>query len=116
MEVKKKKRRSDRKIMTKEGQTLKYLRESRHLSMRKASRIVGVSEAQVNHAENGRMDLDPTLILKFVEAYGYSYDKFQSMLDGKLEVPEHNLSECIEILKRLAPEKLRTVKIILQSF
>ncbi len=116
MEVKKKKRRSDRKVMTKEAQTLKFLRESRHLSMRKASKIIGISEAQVNHAENGRMDLDPTLILKFVEAYGYSYDKFQLILDGEIEIPEHNLSQCVEILKRLAPDKLRTVKAILQSF
>ncbi len=116
MEVKKKKRRSAQKIMSKEAQVLKYLRESRKLSMTKAAKIVGVSEAKVNHAENGRMDLNPTWILKFLDGYGYSYAEFQKMVEGKLEIPEHNLSECVEILKRLAPDKLRTVKTILQSF
>lgn len=84
--------------------------------MRKASNVIGVSEATVNHCENGRKDLTPTLILNFLKAYGYSLEEFQNAVSGKLEIPENTLSECIEILKRLDPSKIKTIKTILQSF
>jgi len=111
-----KKRRSDYKKMSKEALILKYMRESRGLSMRKAVKVVGVSEAQINHAENGRKDLSPDFIMRLVLGYKYSYRDFLDFVENKKEAPEHNLSECIEILKRLSSEKLRTVKAILDSF
>ena len=116
MKVKKKNRRSDIKTLTKEGQTLKYLRESRKLSMRKAGRIIGVSEATVNHLENGRMDVTGDFIKRFLNAYGYSADEFNLYVEGRLEIPESILAECLAIIKRLDPAKLKTVKTILQSF
>ncbi len=116
MKQKFKKRRSDTKKMSKEALVLRYLRESRKLSMRRASKLIGVSEAQINHAENGRMDLRPDFILKLVSSYGYAYQDFLAYVMNKKEAPEHSLSECIEILKRLTPDKLKTVKTILQSF
>lgn len=116
MAIRKQKRRSDIKKVTKEALILKYMRESRHFSMRKAAKIIGVSEAQINHSENGRKDLRPDYILKVVAGLGYSYQDFLDFLNGKKEAPEHILSECIEILKRLSSEKLKTVKIILESF
>ncbi len=116
MTKKQKKRRSDKKVMTKESLILKYLRESRHISMRKAGRIVGVSDSMISHAENGRMDLAPDFIMKVVTSYGYTYKEFLDFLNDKKDAPEHTLSECIEILKRLNPDKLRTVKTILESF
>jgi len=116
MKAKKKNRRSDIKTVTREGQTLKYLRESRRLSMRKAGRIIGVSEATVNHLENGRMDITGDFIQRFLNAYGYTADEFNLYVEGKLEIPESNLAECLAIIKRLDPAKLKTVKAILQSF
>lgn len=116
MTTKSKTRRSDTKKVTKEALILKYMRESRHLSMRKAAKIIGVSEAQINHSENGRMDLKPDYILKVISGLGYSYQDFLNFLNGKREAPEHVLSECIEILKRLSEKKLKTVRTILESF
>lgn len=117
MKIRKKKtRRSDTKFVTKEGRLLKFLRESRNLSMRNAGRLLGKSDAIVNHSENGRLDLTPSLILKFLEIYGYSYEEYQKMLSNDFSVPQHTLSECIEILKRLDPTKLKTIKNILESF
>lgn len=116
MATKKKRRRSDIKKVTKEALILKYMRESRHLSMRKAAKVIGVSEAQINHSENGRRNLAPDYILKVVVGLDYSYQDFLDFLNDKKDVPEHTLSECIEILKRLPPEKLRTVRTILESF
>ena len=116
MEIKRKKRRTAVRKVTKEALVLKYLRESRQLSMRRAAKIIGISEAQINHGENGRRDLTPDFIMKLCQGYGYSYQDFLDFVTEKKESPKHFLSECIEILKRLSPDKLRTVKTILQSF
>ena len=111
-----KNRRSDTKVVTEEGRLLAFLRESRNLSMRKAASLIGVSSSIVNHAENGRMDLTPTVIMKFLKAYGYQFEEFQEMLEGKIQVPEHLRSECIEIIKRIEESKLKTVKAFLMTF
>lgn len=117
MTIKKKKtRRSDVKVMTKEARILKFLRESRRLSMRKAASVLGVSEAFINHSEHGRIDLTPTIIIKFLNAYGFEHRYFKDLVEGKIEIPENQLEDCIGILKRMAPEKLKTIKAILQSF
>lgn len=117
MQIKRvKRRRSDTKVPTKEGRLLKFLRESRALSMRQAGRLIGKSDAIINHAENGRLDITPDLILKLINAYGYSFDQWEKMLSSEFSVPQHTLSECIEILKRLEPSKLKTIKNILESF
>lgn len=113
---KKKNRRSDHKIMTKEASVLKHLRESRKLSIRKAANVIGLSDAKLNHAENGRCDLNPALILKVLNGLGYSYEEFQSLVSGSVPLPTNVYSECVEILKRLDKEKLKTVKAILESF
>ena len=113
---KKRTRRSDVKIMTKEAAVLKHLRESRKLSVRNASKVIGVSEACVNHSENGRRDLKPDLILKFLNSYGFNYEEFLNLVNGLKPLPSNLYKECIEILKRLDKEKLKTVKAILESF
>ena len=117
MKIKKKKtRRSDIKIMTKEAAVLKHLRESRKLSLRRAATAIGLSEAKLNHSENGRCDLGPTLILKIVVGYGYDYSYFMELVKGNKEMPSNTFKECVEILKRLDKQKLKTVKAILECF
>jgi len=113
---KKKKRRCNQKVMTKEALVLKFMRESRHLSMRRAGALLNLSDSTISHLENGRADLHPKITMKLLEAYGYSYDQFLNMINGKNELPQSIRRECIEILKRLDEEKLKTVKTILQSF
>lgn len=114
--MKKKTRRSDLKIMTKEAGVLKFLRESKKLSLRKAALIVGLSEAKLNHCENGRCDLNPTLILKILNGYEFKYEDFMKLVTGERPMPANDFADCIEILKRLDKEKIRTVKTILESF
>lgn len=113
---KKKTRRSDHKIMTKEAAVLKYLRESRKLSIRNAAKVVGLSDTKINHAENGRCDLNPHIILKLLNGYGHSYEEFMALVMGNKQMPSNTYAECVEILKRLNKEKLKTVKAILESF
>lgn len=109
-------RRSDVKVMTKEAAVLKHLRQAAKFSIRGAAKDIGLSEAFVNHAENGRLDLNPGLIMKFINVYGRTYEEFMKLVDGRLPLPSSDYAQCVEILKRLTPEKLVTVKTILQSF
>ncbi len=111
-----KKRRCNHKVMTKEASVLKFMRESRSLSMRRAGNLLGVSDSTISHLENGRADLRPEIVMKLLQFYGYSYEKFISMSNGKAELPQSIRRECMEIIKRLDEEKLKTVKTILQSF
>ena len=117
MQIKKKKsRRCDLKVETKEGKLLKYLRESRHLSVRSAGKIVGLSDSTVSHAEHGRCDLTPKLINTFLEAYGYTRTQFDQMLRGEVILPENMRGECIEMIKKLDSTKLKAVKAFLNTF
>lgn len=113
---KKKTRRCDKKATTPEGNLLKYLRESRKLSMRRAAELIGTSSATVNHTENGRRDINTSTIIKFCEAYGYSLEEFNSLKSGNLILPEHTRSECIKMINRLDDQKLKTVKAFLNTF
>jgi hypothetical protein len=117
MKIKKKKnRRSDVKVMTKEARVLKFLRESRKLSMRRAGVLIGVSDTFVNHCENGRIDLNTNIILKFLNSYGYEHSHFLKLVEGKIEMPEDQLEECINLLRKLPLDKLKTIRTIIQSF
>jgi len=84
--------------------------------MRRAGLLIGVSDSTISHLEHGRADLHPKMIVKLLEIYGYNYEQFISMCNGKIELPQSLRRECIEIIKRLDEEKLRTVRTILQSF
>lgn len=111
-----KKRRCNRKVMTKEATVIKVMRESRNLSMRKAGQLIGVSDSTISHLEHGRADLHPKIIVKLLEIYGYSYEQFISMSTGNIDLPQSLRRECLEIIKRLDEDKLKTVRTILQSF
>jgi transcriptional regulator with XRE-family HTH domain len=113
---KKKSRRCDLKIESKEGKLLKYLRESRNLSVRAAGRIMGTSDSTVSHTEHGRRDLDKETLQMFLDAYGYSHQEFERMLRGDIVLPENMRGECIEIIKRLDSSKLKAVKAFLNTF
>ena len=109
-------RRSDSQKITKEARILKFMRQSRGLSMRRAANIVGVSEATINHLDNGRMDVHEKWIFKLVGSYGYTYEDFLDYLENRKRLPEVTLRDCINLLNQLSPEKLRAVYGILQSF
>ncbi len=111
-----KKRRCNHKVMTKEASVLKFMRESRNLSMRRAGNLLGVSDSTISHLENGRADLNPEIVTRLLHFFGYSYEQFISMSSGKIELPHSLRRECLEIIKRLDDEKLKTVRTILQSF
>ena len=109
-------RRSDDKIITKEAGVLKYLRESRKLSLREVGKLINKSGTWVSHVEHGRIDIDPKKTLLLLGVYDYSYSDFMDLVFGNRSMPSNIYAECSEILKRLDKEKLKTVKAVLESF
>lgn len=77
-----KQRRCNHKVMTKEASALKFMRESRSLSLRRAGNLLGVSDSTISHLENGRADLQTEIVMKLKLNYGYSYEQFISMSSG----------------------------------
>lgn len=113
--MKEKIRRSNIKKITKECRILKFMRESRGLSMRKAAKIIGTSDATINHLENGRMGLTDRWIFKVISGYGYKYEDFQDYLENRARLPDETLKDCITLLSSFRPEKIIAVYIILKN-
>ena len=114
--MKKKNRRSAKQIMTKEARILRFMRESRGLSMRKAGKICGLSATTINHIDNGRKEITDILIFKLIAGYGYSYDDFLDFLEGRNRLPYDLLKDCVCLLNKLSPDKLRAVYGVLKTF
>ncbi len=74
--TKKRKRRSDSKVITKEAQVLRFMRKSKNLSMRSAALLIDKSDTLISHTEHGRVDLHNKLIERLVTAYGYTMEDF----------------------------------------
>ena len=74
--TKKRKRRSDSKVITKEAQVLRFMRKSKNLSMRSAAVLIDKSDTLISHTEHGRVDLHNKLIERLVIAYGYTMEDF----------------------------------------
>lgn len=80
--TRKRKRRSDRKVITKEAKVLRFMRKSKNLSMKRAAFLIGKSDTLISHCEHGRFDLQPTLIEKLVTIYDYSMDDFNLFMNS----------------------------------
>lgn len=74
--TKKRKRRSDSKVITKEAQVLRFMRKSKNLSMKNAGVLIDKSDTLISHTEHGRVDLHNKLIERLVTAYGYTMEDF----------------------------------------
>ena len=109
-------KRSYEKIITKEVKVLKFMRESRGLSMRRAALFIGVSSSCINLIENGRMDLPKCLISRILKAYKYTEEDFQMYINDQIDMPINKLSECIHIIKKLNEKQLNAILVILQSY
>ncbi len=80
--VKKRNRRSNKKVITKEAQVLRFMRKSKSLSMRKAAFLIGKSDTLISHCEHGRFDLQSNMIEKLVTVYGYSMEDFNLFMNS----------------------------------
>lgn len=94
-----------KKEITTEVKVLRYMRLQAGLSLKKAGKLIGVTDGAIGHLENGRMDLPLNRIEQMVEAYGFSMTEFLKMTRSK-NVPTCKLMECQNLIKCMPKSNL----------
>ena len=111
-----KRKRSQEKKITAQCKIIRFMRVSRGISQREAGKKCDVSEQAIGHYENGRMDIAPTRLEKFLKVYGYTRQEFDEYVAGK-PIPVISVrDECVSLLGRIDEVKLRAVHAVLASF
>ena len=108
-------RRSYKKIITKEAETLKALRRLRGLSQYQASHLCRYHRTAIGHIENGRVELPRLRIQHIVQSYGFTMDDFEYHMKAEVLVTEIQ-EECISIIKGLCEKNLKAVHPLLLNF
>ena len=109
-------KRSQQRIVTRTSKILRYMRVSKHISMREAAHRCDLSVSAINHYEHGRMDISERRLRQLAKAYGYTAQELQGLIDGQ-ELPVLDLKrECLGLLELIDEKKLKTVHAVLTGF
>lgn len=108
-------KRSTIKRITTASRTLKFLREQARFSIRAAAKAAGIGDGVINHLEHGRIDIHPHHLEKLLRAYGVTHQTFEMYASGAVAMPQNLRFECIEIIKAMQLEQLRTAHPVLVS-
>jgi transcriptional regulator with XRE-family HTH domain len=110
-------KRSQQKRIGIEAKVLRFMRQSRGISQKQAAIKCSVSEQAVGHYENGRMDVSPLRLARFLEVYGYAFSEYEEFVIKGKTIPVLSIKqECIHLLEKVDEAKLRTVLSVLQGF
>ncbi|OFZ81368.1 MAG: hypothetical protein A2603_08390 [Bdellovibrionales bacterium RIFOXYD1_FULL_55_31] len=104
--------RSQQKRITKEAMVLRYMRQSRNISLNQAGHLVGISGSAISHIEQGRMDVSRARIQTLLQAYRFTQEEYLEFFGGR-PVPLSMRDECLGILKQLDDSKLQAVHSVL---
>ena len=108
-------RRSYKRLIGKEAETLKVLRRLKGYSQYKASAFCGFHKSAIGHIENGRIELSEQKIIHILDSYGFTMYDFEYHMKSEKFVTDIQ-DECMSIIKGLSEEKLKAVHPLLQSF
>jgi transcriptional regulator with XRE-family HTH domain len=108
-------KRSNEKRITRGARVLRFLREQAKLSLRNAASKAGLSASLVAHLEQGRTGIFTHHIEKLVSVYGCTLQTYQMFESGKVALPQDMRLECLEIVRAMSLEQLRTAHPVLES-
>ena len=108
-------KRSQQKRICAQTRVLKFLRERAGISVRNAARLSGVGDSVINHLENGRIDIHQRHLDRLLPAYGASMQTFEMFASGSVAMPQDVRADCLEIVKSLSLDQLRTAHPVLVS-
>ena len=108
-------RRSYKKIITKEAETLTTLRKLRELNQYQASYLCKYHRTAMGHIENGRIELPSSRIQHIVKSYGFTMRDFDYHMKSERFVTDIQ-DECLSIIKGLDESKLKVVHSLLLTF
>ena len=108
-------RRSYKRIPSKGGRVLRFMRQKSGLSLRAVAARVGISSCMICHIELGREDLPKGRLESLVVAYGYSLADFEGYMQGR-KIAINYRDGCIEMVRALDLAKLKSVHALMSSF
>ena len=108
-------KRSNEKRITREVRVIKFLREQAKLSIRQAASRAGLSMSLVAHMEQGRTGITQASLNKLLSVYGSTYATFEMFTSGRVELPLDIRSECLELIKSMSLDQLKTAQPVLAS-
>ena len=111
----KKVRRFCKKIVTKEVQVLRALRQLKGISQNKASLSCGYHKAAIGHIEDGRVKLHESRISHIVKTYGFAMEDFEYHMKSDTLITDIQ-DECISIIRALSEKNLKAVHPLLLNF
>ena len=108
-------KRSNEKRVTRGARVLRFLREQSRLSLRNAAKNADLSMSLVAHLEQGRTGILPHHLEKLLKAYGSTIQTYQMFESGKVALPQDLRHECMEIIRDMSLDQLRTAHPVLES-
>lgn len=108
-------KRSQVKRITLASRTLEFLREQADLSLRQAALASRLGDSVIDHLEHGRIDVREHHLEKLLPAYGVLRLSFDMFAKGQVQLPENIRLECLELVKVMSHEQLRTALPVLSS-
>ena len=108
-------RRSYRREITKDVQTLVTLRRLRRFTQQEASLKCGYARCTMGHIENGRIELPSKRIEHIVKSYGFTMAEFNHHRSSEAFVTDIQ-DECIKVIRALSEERLKAVFPLLKTF
>ena len=108
-------KRSNEKRVTRGARALRFLREQSKFSIRNAAKQAGLSMSLLAHIEQGRTDIWPHHLEKLLPLYGSTFKTYEMFESGNVALPQDLRLECMEIVRAMSLEQLRTVHPVLES-
>lgn len=108
-------KRSNERRMTQGARTLKFLRQQAKLSYREAARRSGVGDGMINHLEHGRVRIHQKHLDQLLKVYGATQQTFEMFASGAVALPQDLRSDCIEIIRGMNLDQLKTAHPVLAS-
>jgi transcriptional regulator with XRE-family HTH domain len=108
-------KRSNQKRINRPARVLRFLREQSQLSQREAATLCGLSSAVIAHLEQGRIDIHQRHLDRLLPIYKSTPESFALFAAGRVELPQNLKFECIEIIKQMTHEQIRTAHPVLSS-
>ncbi|MBL7716605.1 MAG: helix-turn-helix transcriptional regulator [Bdellovibrionales bacterium] len=108
-------KRSNERRITQGARTLKFLRQQAKLSFRAAARVSGMGDGMINHLEHGRAQIHQKHLDQLLKAYGTTQQTYEMFVSGAVTLPQDLRTDCIEIIRGMSPEQLKTVHPVLAS-
>ena len=91
--------------VTDEVRVLRYMRIEKGLSLKKAGRLLNITDGAISHIETGKMRLPVTRIEQMVQAYGYTMSDFLTLSRSR-KLPNHVRTECERLLATISSSDL----------